>query len=173
MVKHWGVVGAALVVAVGAAACGSSTPKTTAKAKTFVTTETAQAIRASILKERGINTVVNCPPHPPLKVGYRFTCVAMLAVGSYPVSVVETNAYGRVSYSSSAPLLVLDVDRVKEAIGLQIRKKLGLAARVSCPSPVLQRTGIVFKCAATTKRGTTSFTVTEINGYGRVTFVGG
>jgi hypothetical protein len=177
----------AFLVAAGAAACGStsntsthtsntSTHTTTAKrtaARTLATAETAQAIRASILKQRGINTVVTCPPHPPLQSGYRFTCVAMLAVGDYPVSVVETNAYGRVSYSSSAPLLVLDVARVQTAIRLQIRKKLHLEAHVKCPKPVLQKTGIVFKCSATTKRGTMPFTVTEINNYGRVTYVEG
>src|ERR1017187_1647651 len=79
------------VVAVIAVACGSSTP-----AKLNVI-PVERAIERSILKERGITTVVRCPAGAPLKTGYRFRCSAALDVGSYAVDGVELNAKGGVS----------------------------------------------------------------------------
>ena len=58
------------------------------------------------------------------------------------------------------------------AIEAAVSKKRHLSAKVSCPSPVLQQDGLVFNCLATTKKGTGTFRVTEIDGSGHVKFVG-
>jgi len=150
-----------------ATACGggSSPPAT------LVTAPVARAIMQTIQRQWGISTVVECPTHPPRKAGYHFVCVAKLAVGSYPVEVVEINARGGVRYSNSTPLHTLNSQTVELAIKQAIHKQRKLTATVSCPSPILQQAGLVFTCTATTKRGTSAFTVTETDSQGHVEVV--
>ena len=89
------------------------------------------SIEQSIVKERGITTVVICPADVPRESDFHFTCTARLDVGSYPVSVIK-NADGGVSYSSNAPLHVLDSRTVELAIQRAISNQRHLAATVSC-----------------------------------------
>jgi hypothetical protein len=153
-----GVVGG---VAILAAACGSTT-------STLDTAPIAHAIEQSILKQRGIATVVQCPASAPLKNGYRFRCSAALDVGSYALNVVELNAKGSVSYSNSTPLQTLDPHIVVLAIQGAIRSAKQPRPTVSCPKSILEAKGLTFTCTATTNSGTTSFSVIEVDGAGRV-----
>lgn len=153
--------GVVAVVAVLAGACGSTST-------TLDTAPVAHAIEQSILEQRGITTVVQCPASAPLKNGYRFRCSAALDVGSYALNVVELNAKGSVSFSNSTPLQTLDPHIVVLAIQGSMRSAKQPRPTVSCPKSILEAKGLTFSCSATTKSGTTSFKVTEIDGAGRV-----
>jgi hypothetical protein len=159
----------ALLAGLLAAACGSSSPP---KAKSLNVAGVRRAIELSIHKEHGITTVVHCPTKVPVREGFRFTCKADLAVGVYPLNVVEVTKKGGVRYSSSVPLQVLDGHTVERAIQKAILKERHLHSTVSCPAPILQEKGLKFACTATTKKGSGPFTVTEVNSVGGVTFVG-
>ncbi len=130
------------------------------------------AIEQSIVKERGLTTVVVCPPAEPRKTGLHFTCTARLNVGSYPVTVVELNTRGDVKYSNSSPLRVLNSRAVELAIQRAITKERHLGSTVTCPKEILQQKGLVFTCSAKTTHGVGTFTVTEVDNDGHVRFVG-
>jgi hypothetical protein len=160
-----------LCAALAAAACGgSSAPKTAGP--TVKVAVIQAAIKQSIARQHGIETVVTCPASVPKKAGYRFTCQAALDVGSYPVNVLELNSSGGVSYSNKTPLNILNSQRVAKAIKLAVQQKRHLKASVSCPSLILQAKGLQFRCAATTKKGTGTFLVTETDRKGNVSFIG-
>ena len=128
------------------------------------------AIAATIQRQFGIATTVSCPAHPPEQSGYRFACIARLAVGAYAVTVLETNSHGRVSYTGSGPLRALDIVSVEHAIAAAMGHGRRAPASVHCPSPVLQRSGLAFTCTARTRGGAVvRFTVSQDNGNGRVT----
>jgi hypothetical protein len=160
----------ALLAGLVAAACGSSSSPP--KASSLKVAGVEHAIELSIRKEHGIATVVHCPSHVPVQDGFRFTCNADLAVGVYPLNVVEVTKKGGVRYSSSTPLQVLDGQTVERAIQKAILKERHLHSTVRCPAPILQQKGLTFTCTATTKKGSGPFTVTEVNSIGGVTFVG-
>ena len=151
-------------------ACGSSS-HAPAQPK-MATRPVMRAIAQTIKRQHDISTVVVCPAAPKKKAGYRFTCLAKLAVGSYPVEVVETNAHGGVRYSNGTPLRLLNSHTVELAIQRAVDAQRRLKATVACPSPILQRAGLVFTCTVRTRRGSSRFRVTEANSRGRVTFVG-
>jgi hypothetical protein len=152
---------------------GSSSPKTTTTSGSpLAVTTIERAIELSIQKQHGVATVVTCPTNAPRRAGYRFTCTAALDVGTYPVSVLEVNARGGVTYSNSAPLDVVDSSRVAKAIEDSIRSQRRLSAAVTCPATILEAKGLTFTCTAKTRKGTGAFRVTETNSYGHVTFVG-
>jgi hypothetical protein len=159
----------AVVVAIVAplvAACGSS------PSATLNVGPVQSAIEQSILKQHHINTSVRCPADEPLKTGQQFRCVASLGAGTYDVDVVELNARGGVSYSNSVPLRLLDRRTVEIAIAAAVKHQKHLRATVSCPTSILQASGVVFTCTATTKLGSGPFEVTETNSAGHVRFVG-
>jgi hypothetical protein len=161
------LVAAVALVALVAAACGSSTPT-----GTLPVAGIQSSIERSILKERSVKTTVVCPTGVPRKSGYKFTCVAKLDVGTYPVTVVEVNTRGGVRYSNSTPLRVLDIRSVELAIQRAIRRERHRAAVVTCPAEVLQQKGLKFTCSAKTKGGVGIFTVTETDNDAHVSFVG-
>jgi len=163
-----GLAGVLAIAAFAASACGSSSPTTTA----LDVVPVERAIARSILTERGINTRVSCPARTPAKTGYRFTCVARLDVGTYPVVVAEVNARGGVRYSNNAPLRILDPRSVESAIQHAFLTQRHLKSTVVCPTTILQRRGVTFTCSATTRKGAGLFTVTEVDDSGRVTFIG-
>ena len=155
------------VATLGLAACGSPGQAT------LLTANVAHAIAATIQSQFGIATHVSCPAHPPEQSGYRFACIARLAVGAYTVAVLETNSHGRVSYTGTGPLRALDIVHIEHAIAAAMRHHGHRApASVHCPSPVLQRSGLAFTCTARTRTGTiVRFTVSQDNANGRVTLV--
>jgi hypothetical protein len=77
----------ALLAGLVAAACGSSSSPP--KPKSLKVAGVEHAIELSIHDEHGITAVVHCPSKVPVQDGFRFTCNADLAVGVYPVNVVE------------------------------------------------------------------------------------
>lgn len=157
-----GIVGAVALLAV---ACGST-------AEVLNTRPVEQAIAQSILSKRGITTVVRCPATAPLRAGYRFRCAAALDVGSYPLNVVELNAKGGVSYSSSTPLRTLNGHRVALAIQDAIRRSQHRRRTVTCPQAILQAKGLRFSCTVRPPLGAGPVEVTENDGAGRVSFRG-
>lgn len=154
-----------VAAALGLAACGS-------QARTLRTANVALAIAATIHRQYGITTAVTCPADPPEQSGYRFACTARLAVGTYRVAVRETDSNGTVSYTGPGPLRALDSASIEHAIRTAMRRRRWRVVSVHCPSPVLQRSGLVFTCTARTHAGTiVRFTVREDDGNGRITLV--
>lgn len=70
---------------------GSSTPTTKPTAGTTMNTTTvANSIRASILAQRSLHSVVQCPGREPQEPGVTFTCTALTHRLSAPHAVVRT-----------------------------------------------------------------------------------
>jgi hypothetical protein len=149
------------------AGCGSSS-------STLDTGRLERAVAASILAQRGVHTTVSCPSKIPVALGHTFTCNARLEVGSYPVSVTETNPKGRVRYENTHPLVALDVERVQRAIATSIIHQRGGKAAVTCPQQVLQQAGVSFTCTAVIAGATKRypFLVTQVDDKGRVRYEG-
>ena len=66
---------------------------------------------------------------------------------------------------------ILNTEKVERAIENSITAQRGKTARVSCPSGVHQKKGLVFSCTATVKRTSTQFVVTQQDGAGNVRYV--
>lgn len=149
------------------AACASkgSTALNTAKVE--------QAIAASILSEHHLQAAVTCPAPEAAQAGRTFTCVASLGAGEYPVTVTETDASGHVRYANAAPLATLDIDRVEAAIRRSVLRQRGVRTTVRCPTEVLQQQGLAFTCTASARGRRYAFTVSELDGTGRVRYSGG
>ena len=133
-----------------------------------------RAIERTVLVQRGLRTPVSCPSKIAQSAGHTFTCTAKLSVGTFAVGVTETDAHGHVRYQEQHPLHVLDVARVEHAIEASAAKQRHVTATVSCPSPVLQAAGVVFRCTAVASGSARRypFAVTEIDGDGHVRYVG-
>jgi hypothetical protein len=156
---------AAVLLGSSLSGCGSSTP-----ALNTVTVE--RAIAASIMTQHHLYAAVRCPSKAPRRAGYVFTCMAELDVGTYPVTVTETNGSGHVVYQDQDPLATLDIARVEQSIRQSIRSQRRLSSTVTCPAEVLQKAGIVFTCTATVSGRGYPFAVTEVDGDGHVRYVG-
>ena len=156
----------ATVAALLLGACGAQAPAT------LSTGVVAHAIATAIVRQSGITTRVSCPAHPPEQSGFRFSCVAHLAVGAYTVAVLETDGHGAVRFIGAGPLRALDSAGIERAIRRAMGRGRRAAVTVHCPSPVLQRSGLRFTCAAHRRSGAIlHFTVHEDDGNGRVTLV--
>jgi hypothetical protein len=70
--------------------------------------------------------------------------------------------------SESATTTILDTEKVERAIERSSLAQRGEHARVSCPSGVHQKKGLVFSCTAVVGRHSTRFVVTELDDSGRV-----
>jgi hypothetical protein len=147
------------------AGCGSSST-------TLDTSPIEKAIAGSILKQHNIHTAVHCPRGVKRKAGVEFTCAANLEVGSYPISVTETNSSGHVRFGSSAPLVILNIAKVQRAIESSILSQRHLKSTVHCPAQVLQQAGLAFACAATVNGKAYPFAVTQDNSSGHVRYLG-
>jgi hypothetical protein len=139
----------------------------------MATGRVAAAIEQSILAQDFAQTHVTCPARVPVKAGYRFTCHAALPVGSYPMYVTEQGTHGETIYSDATPLRTLDTQTIERGIQAAIKKRRHVTSTVVCPGPVLQAAGLKFTCLATYRGGHTTFHVTETDGLGHVTSVGG
>jgi hypothetical protein len=69
--------------------------------------------------------------------------------------------------SDAAPV-ILDTEKVERAIERSSREQRATTPRVSCPSGVHQKKGVVFECTAVVRGKTTRFVVTELDDDGRV-----
>jgi hypothetical protein len=145
--------------------CGSSS-------STMSTAQIEKSISHTILRERGIRTSVRCPSRVQRKAGTEFVCSANLEVGSYPIAVTETDSRGRTRFGNTAPLVILNIAKVKRAIEASILAQRRLRAKVSCPAQVLQRAGIKFACTAVVAGRPYPFAVNETNANGHVSYVG-
>jgi hypothetical protein len=157
--------GASILVASPLYGCGSST-------HTLNTVAVQRAIAASILAQHHLYTTVRCPPKVPRRAGFAFTCTAGLSVGTYPVLVTQTNGSGHVRYENQAPLVVLNIARVEQAIAQSILTERHLHSTVTCPPEVIQSAGIAFTCVATVNGRRYPFTVTEVDDSGHVRYAG-
>ncbi len=158
----------AIVLATGClSACGSSTHD-------LNSAKVEHAIAKSILEQRNVHAAVACPARVPQQSGHTFTCTARLDVGTYPVTVTETDGNGRVSYRDDKPLVVLKIAKVQHAIEASVFSQRRLRATASCPSEVLQKAGIVFRCTAVVRgrKRRYPFEVREVDGAGHVRYVG-
>jgi hypothetical protein len=72
--------------------------------------------------------------------------------------------------SSPGSPTILNTEKVERAIEQSISAQRGQDARASCPSGVHQKKDLVFTCAATTAKGTTPFTVTQLDASGHVRY---
>jgi hypothetical protein len=129
-----------------------------------------RAITTSILTDNHVRTMVTCPAHPPFDKGSRFTCVAHLAVGTYPVTVRVLDGDGHVHYGNSAPLEVLDSRIVERSIANTLLLQRHVRASVRCPSPVLERQGLGFTCTASVSGVDRPIDVTQTNATGHVEY---
>jgi hypothetical protein len=136
------------------------------------TARIAQAIQDTILKHNGVATKVTCPARVTVRTGFRFSCGAALAVGVYPMYVVEKATRGAVTYANHTPLRVLNSYTIERAIENAIETQKQLGSTVVCPKPVLQASGLTFTCLAKFKHGSTVFSVTQTDNLGHVRFVG-
>jgi hypothetical protein len=73
---------------------------------------------------------------------------------------------------STAKVRRLDTDRIARAIAQSISSERHLRADVVCPSGVLQRRAYSFACLAVYRGGKTTFTVTQLDDQGHVTYAG-
>jgi hypothetical protein len=69
--------------------------------------------------------------------------------------------------SSGSPTM-LNTEKVERAIEHSSLAQRGQRVRVTCPSGVHQRKGLVFSCTALARRVSTAFTVTELDAAGHV-----
>jgi hypothetical protein len=162
--RLYGLATAVLVVP-SLSGCGKSQP-------TLNTVTVEHAVAASILAQHHLYTTVHCPSNVPRKTGVVFTCTASLNVGTYPVSVTETNSKGYVKYQNQEPLATLDTAKVEQAIKQSINGQRRLTSTVTCPPEVIQKGGIVFTCAATVNGRAYPFEVTEVDDKGHVRYIG-
>ena len=72
---------------------------------------------------------------------------------------------------SPTPVTILDTEKVESAIQQSIKAQRSHNARVSCPSGVHQKKGLVFNCTAVVKKASTRFVVTELDDAGHVSYV--
>jgi hypothetical protein len=156
---------AVVLVALSPSGCGSS-------ASTLNTATVERAIAKSILTQRQLYATVGCPSKVPREAGLVFTCTAHLNVGTYPVSVTETNGSGHVRYQNQAPLVILNIAGVERAIKQSIISQRHLDSTVVCPPEVIKKAGIAFTCIATINGRRYPFAVTEVDGDGHVRYVG-
>lgn len=162
---------AAILVAPSLSGCANSV-STSGNPPTLNTVTVEHAVAASILTQHHINASVSCPSKVPRKTGVVFTCTASLNVGTYPVSVTETNNSGRVKYQNQAPLAALNIAKVERAIKQSISTTQHRDSTVTCPAEVIQKKGIVFTCTAKGNSQSCPFEVTEVDDNGHVSYAG-
>jgi hypothetical protein len=154
-----------VLVAPSLAGCGKSAP-------TMSTLTVEHAVAGSILAQHHLNATVHCPSKVPRKAGYAFICTASLNVGTYPVSVIETNSKGHVEYQNQEPLATLNITKVEQAIKQSISSQRHLDSTVTCPTEVIQKKEIVFTCTAVARGKSYPFEVTEVDDEGHVRYIG-
>jgi hypothetical protein len=86
--------------------------------------------------------------------------------------VTVTNSSGHVRYGNSAPLVIINVAKVRRAIESSILSQRHLKAAVTCPAQVLQQAGISFRCTATVNGAQHPFAVSEDTSSGHVRYEG-
>ncbi len=99
------------------------------------------------------------PAVPNRRIGRVFVAGVLVAAG--------IAAIGCGSSDSPAPT-ILNTEKVERAIETSSAAQRGTRPRVSCPSGVHQRKGLVFSCTAVVGRASTRFVVTQTDARGQV-----
>ena len=86
------------------------------------------------------------------------------------VAVVLVAALASGCGGDGAGPVILDTEKVERAIERSSREQRSTTPRVSCPSGVHQRKGLVFRCDAVHRGETTRFVVTQLDAEGRVRY---
>jgi hypothetical protein len=131
-----------------------------------------RAVARSILIQHHLHAGVKCPEHVPRQAGLVFTCTARLEVGTYPVSATVTSTNGHIRYQNRAPLTVLDITRVEQAIRDSILIQRHERSTVRCPAEVIQQAAIAFSCTANVHHRSYPFEVREVDSKGHVRYLG-
>lgn len=138
-----------------------------------------RTIAQSLMIERHIYTKVLCPSQVPQQKSHSFQCTARLDVGHYSISVTEIDDRGHVRWVSRVPVGILQMNLVTAAISRSMFARRGVHSTVICPSQVLERQGLSFKCTAVVRTGTSTLRpgsypvdVSQLDGAGDVTYVG-
>jgi hypothetical protein len=95
-------------------------------------------------------------------IGRRATAAAILVAASIAGAGCGGNSAGSPT--------ILNTEKVERAIEHSTFAQRGQEAHASCPSGVHQTKGLVFTCTATTAKGSTPFTVTELDASGHVRY---
>jgi hypothetical protein len=115
--------------------------------------------------------VIVTPPGQTPRLSSLFGMVAVLCASGLLAGCGggHSSAQGT---GSAAKARRLDTDRVARAIAQSISTERHLRADVVCPSGVLQRKAYSFACLAVYRGGKTTFTVTQLDDQGHVTYAG-
>ena len=97
---------------------------------------------------------------PGRQLGGRSLAAGVLIAASFTVAAC--------SKDEPTAVTILNTEKVERAIESSVATQRNKDARVSCPSGVHQKKGLVFKCTAVVKRQSTQFVVTQKDGAGRV-----
>jgi hypothetical protein len=95
----------------------------------------------------------------------RSIVAGVLVAASLAVTACRTS--GSRAGSSESPTIV-NTEKIERAIEHSSLARRGKHVRVSCPSGVHQKKGLVFSWAAVVEHGSTRFVVTELDGSGHV-----
>ena len=90
---------------------------------------------------------------------------ALAAVSLVLAATVASGCGG----DGSGPV-ILDTEKVERAIERSSQEQRSTSPRVSCPSGVHQREGLVCRCDAVHRGETTRFVVTQLDAEGRVQY---
>jgi len=93
---------------------------------------------------------------------------SLIAVAVVAATVVVSACGSSGSSTSADTKTILDTEKVERAIEASSLAQRGKHARVSCPSGVHQKKGLVFSCTAVVKHDSTRFVVTQLDGSGQV-----
>lgn len=94
--------------------------------------------------------------------------VACFLAGAAALAVVALIAG---LWNGKSTPVILNTDRVAQAIEGSIRTQRHLASRVTCPVNIVQQKGVTFYCQAAVRAKNFRVIVTEVDGDGHVTFV--
>ena len=74
-------------------------------------------------------------------------------------------------WNGTSTPVILNTNRVEQAIEGSIRTQRHLTSTVTCPVNIVQQKGVIFYCQAAVRARNFRVVVTEVDGNGHVTFV--
>ena len=94
--------------------------------------------------------------------------VACFLAGAAALAVVALIAG---LWNGTSTPVILNTNRVEQAIEGSIRTQRHLTSTVTCPVNIVQQKGVIFYCQAAVRARNFRVVVTEVDGNGHVTFV--
>ena len=89
---------------------------------------------------------------------------------SLVAGVLVATSLALTACGSPASTVILNTEKIERSIEQSSLAQRGADARVSCPSGVHQKKGLVFFCTAVVGRTSTRFTVSQTDGAGHVRY---